>query len=204
MCLTTIWGSWLPLFGAMCLTWSWAVYSVSQLIQVSYGPIYNMKITNLEKTNAVLPVAYQLLAITSDISLKFLNCLNDCQHQHHIPIRSLTVTVLHSLKLKFEAIKNSETRKMWNIWWNYLLLCLHCICLAIPFFFLDRIDFSIKFIASRPHNAMENWACFLFISNVKVKNTITTLFTLKIQNTSKYIIPQNISFKYVYGWTNDT
>lgn len=40
-----------------------------------------------KKPNAVLPVAYQLLAITSDISLKFLNCLNDCQHQHHIPIR---------------------------------------------------------------------------------------------------------------------
>lgn len=49
MCLTTIWGSWLLLFGAMCLTWSLAVYSVSQLIQVSYGPIYNMKITNSEK-----------------------------------------------------------------------------------------------------------------------------------------------------------
>lgn len=64
-----------------------------------------------KKPNAVLPVAYQLLAITSDISLKFLNCLNDCQHQHHIPIRQLTVTVLHSLKLKFDTIKKLRNKK---------------------------------------------------------------------------------------------
>lgn len=63
------------------------------------------------KTNAVLSVAYHLLDITSDKCnlLKNPNCQNDCKHQHPTVlgyIRHLTITVLHTLKLKFEAIKN--------------------------------------------------------------------------------------------------